>query len=33
VRLPVRARAKALRFVPLNAWDAQSMHVFAWDVR
>jgi len=33
VRIPIHARAKALRFVPLRAWGAETMHVFAWDVR
>ena len=34
VKLLVKARAKALRFVPLRAWnEAESMHMFAWDVR
>ena len=33
VRIPVRVRAKAIRFVPLDTWGAKMMHVFAWDIR
>jgi len=32
VRIPVQARAKAIRFVPLRAWGSGEMHVFGWDV-
>ena len=33
VKLPVRACAKAIRFVPLSTWGAEKIHVFAWDIR
>ena len=33
VRIPIRVRAKAVRFVPLNTWGSQAMRVFAWDIR
>jgi hypothetical protein len=33
VRVPVDARAVAIRFVPLDTWGASECRMFAFDVR